>query len=215
MSSFSQEREKKKEIFREIENFIIINQYTDIFNFFINLFRKIISFCLNRKKSVFVFKEKKVRKKLEKMKKLNKMKKLEKMKKMKKNPKIQKKSKKLQNCKKLQFFKILIKIPKMSFPKEESITKPIIYGSMSFWLGKKAEEKASHKWVCYVRGVNNEDLSYFIKKVVFTLHPSFKIPIRSRYFEIFLKKSINSHKKLLAPLLLSCMRWAGVSSKSR
>jgi len=68
---------------------------------------------------------------------------------------------------------------KMSFTNEESITKPIIYGSMSFWLGKKADEKASHKWVCYVRGVNNEDLSYFIKKVVFTLHPSFKIPVRS------------------------------------
>lgn len=89
------------------------------------------------------------------------------------------------------------KIPKkMSSPKEDSIAKPIIYGSMAFWLGKlqfpsfpltnpiifsgkKADEKASHKWVCYIRGVNNEDLSYFIRKVVFTLHPSFKNPIRS------------------------------------
>src|SRR5436309_2736818 len=55
----------------------------------------------------------------------------------------------------------------------EIIIKPIIYGSIAFWLGKKADETFTHKWCVYVRGVNNEDISYFIKEVVFTLHTSF------------------------------------------
>lgn len=53
------------------------------------------------------------------------------------------------------------------------ISKEIVYGTVAFWLGKKAEETVSHKWCVYVRGPNNEDISYFIKSVVFTLHNSF------------------------------------------
>ena len=60
-------------------------------------------------------------------------------------------------------------------------TKGIIYGSMSFYQGKKVDEQNSHKWACYVRGVGDEDISVFIKKVVFQLHPSFNNP--SRVFE--------------------------------
>eukprot|EP01017_Pseudomicrothorax_dubius_P007567 TRINITY_DN12369_c0_g1_i12.p2 TRINITY_DN12369_c0_g1~~TRINITY_DN12369_c0_g1_i12.p2 ORF type:complete len:233 (-),score=49.66 TRINITY_DN12369_c0_g1_i12:1447-2145(-) len=56
---------------------------------------------------------------------------------------------------------------------------PIVYGSISFWLGKKADDQNSHKWVCYLRGLNGEDLSWFIDKVVFTLHPSFRNPVRT------------------------------------
>ena len=60
----------------------------------------------------------------------------------------------------------------------EIIIKPFIYGSIAFWLGKKAEEFISHKWCVYVRGLNNEDISYFIREVHFTLHPSFTDNVR-------------------------------------
>eukprot|EP00455_Lapot_gusevi_P008752 TRINITY_DN13851_c0_g1_i3.p1 TRINITY_DN13851_c0_g1~~TRINITY_DN13851_c0_g1_i3.p1 ORF type:complete len:234 (-),score=46.84 TRINITY_DN13851_c0_g1_i3:92-793(-) len=59
------------------------------------------------------------------------------------------------------------------------VEKPFVYGSVAFWLGKKAEEQVrSHSWTVYVRGVDHEDLSYLIKKVVFQLHPSFENPTR-------------------------------------
>jgi len=51
---------------------------------------------------------------------------------------------------------------------------------MSFWLGKQpAGTESKHRWTVYVRGVDCEDLSYFVKKVVFTLHESFNEPIRN------------------------------------
>jgi YEATS domain-containing protein 4 len=58
---------------------------------------------------------------------------------------------------------------------------PIVHGSVSFYLGKRAENKneyQSHQWTLYLRGLNNEDLSTCIEKVVFQLHPSFAQPIR-------------------------------------
>ena len=57
------------------------------------------------------------------------------------------------------------------------VSKSIVYGTISFYQGKKAEEHSSHKWACYIRG--RDDLSAYIKKVVFTLHPSFKEPQRA------------------------------------
>lgn len=60
----------------------------------------------------------------------------------------------------------------------EIIVKKIIYGSIALWLGKKANNENSHKWCVYVRGIDNEDLSYFIKEVTFTLHNSFKDHVR-------------------------------------
>lgn len=38
----------------------------------------------------------------------------------------------------------------------------------------------------YIRGLKNEDISYFIKKVIFTLHPSFPNSKRSIYVNIYL-----------------------------
>jgi len=58
--------------------------------------------------------------------------------------------------------------------KNTVVERPIIVGTIAHWLGKKADETKTHKWAAYLRGPNNEDLSYFIKKVVFQLHPSFK-----------------------------------------
>ncbi|KAH9548731.1 hypothetical protein CY35_11G103500 [Sphagnum magellanicum] len=56
---------------------------------------------------------------------------------------------------------------------------PVAYGTISFWLGKKAEESKSHKWTVYLRSVDNEDLGVVIKRVVFQLHHSFSNPTRT------------------------------------
>lgn len=56
----------------------------------------------------------------------------------------------------------------------------MVYGTVAFWLGKKAEESKSHRWTCYVRSNRaDEDLSLYVRKVVFTLHPSFNPPTRT------------------------------------
>lgn len=62
--------------------------------------------------------------------------------------------------------------------KNTSVVVPLVIGSMAFSLGKKAEEGRTHRWLCYVRGHHNEDLSYLIRRVVFMLHPSFTNPRR-------------------------------------
>ena len=58
---------------------------------------------------------------------------------------------------------------------------PIVYGSIAFYLGKKADELQTHEWTLFVRGPNRLDdhlNSLVISKVVFQLHPSFAQPIR-------------------------------------
>ncbi|XP_024389950.1 transcription initiation factor TFIID subunit 14b isoform X2 [Physcomitrium patens] len=70
------------------------------------------------------------------------------------------------------------KKPMVGRVKGVEVTIPIVYGSIAFWLGKKAAE-STHKWTTYVRSANNEDLSVLIKKVVFQLHPSFEKPTRT------------------------------------
>lgn len=61
----------------------------------------------------------------------------------------------------------------------EIVSKSIVYGSIAFWLGKKSEQNLTHKWCVYVRGNNNEDISYFVKEVVFTLHATFENNVRT------------------------------------
>eukprot|EP01102_Stenamoeba_stenopodia_P002956 TRINITY_DN12891_c0_g1_i1.p1 TRINITY_DN12891_c0_g1~~TRINITY_DN12891_c0_g1_i1.p1 ORF type:complete len:264 (-),score=87.13 TRINITY_DN12891_c0_g1_i1:80-871(-) len=58
------------------------------------------------------------------------------------------------------------------------VEKPIVYGTVAFWLGKKADPKKTHSWTAFVRGPNNENIGQFIKKVVFHLHASFEKPKR-------------------------------------
>jgi YEATS domain-containing protein 4 len=55
---------------------------------------------------------------------------------------------------------------------------PIVYGSVAFYLGKKADDFQTHQWTLYLRGPNNEDLSLVISKVIFQLHASFAQPTR-------------------------------------
>eukprot|EP00249_Psilotum_nudum_P003283 c16676_g1_i1 orf=492-1307(-) len=62
--------------------------------------------------------------------------------------------------------------------KDVEVTVPIAYGTIAFWLGKKADEYHSHKWTVYIRSASNEDLGPVIKRVVFQLHPSFNNPTR-------------------------------------
>lgn len=63
----------------------------------------------------------------------------------------------------------------------EVIDRPIVYGSIATPLPKKNEDQHTHKWTVYVRGINNEDISYFIKSVTFRLHESFAQPNRGAY----------------------------------
>jgi len=58
------------------------------------------------------------------------------------------------------------------------ITCPIVFGSTAVHLGKKSGDTATHRWKLYIRGPKNEDLSCFVEKVAFTLHPSFPEPVR-------------------------------------
>lgn len=60
----------------------------------------------------------------------------------------------------------------------KTMDKAIVHGSIAFYLGKKADERRTHRWTVYVRGVRNEDLSPIIKQVVFQLHPSFENHVR-------------------------------------
>ena len=55
------------------------------------------------------------------------------------------------------------------------------FGNIAWWQGPTAEPTKTHKWTVFVRGCQNEDLSHFIKKVVFTLHSSFDKPKRGTY----------------------------------
>ena len=63
---------------------------------------------------------------------------------------------------------------------EEHLHKPFVLGSIAYSLGKKAEESKSHEWTVYLRAANpDEDMSVFIKKVVFMLHPTLQPPTRT------------------------------------
>jgi YEATS domain-containing protein 4 len=55
---------------------------------------------------------------------------------------------------------------------------PFVYGSVAFWQGRRSDESATHRWHLYVRGLNNEDLSPVVSRVLFQLHPSFAKPTR-------------------------------------
>lgn len=58
---------------------------------------------------------------------------------------------------------------------------PFVYGSAAFALGKNQTDENSHRWYVYVRGLENEDMSHFIREVHFYLHEDFKDPIRGAY----------------------------------
>ena len=57
----------------------------------------------------------------------------------------------------------------------EEIVKRIAFGTIAFAWGKKVEKEYKNAWVCYVRGADKDgdEISSYVKKVVFTLHESF------------------------------------------
>jgi transcription initiation factor IIF auxiliary subunit len=62
---------------------------------------------------------------------------------------------------------------------------PIVYGSVSQWLGKKSGSgESTHKWSVFLRHPEGSDLSYAIQKVVFQLHNTFAEPTRGLLLQI-------------------------------
>lgn len=57
--------------------------------------------------------------------------------------------------------------------------KPIVYGNIARYFGKKREEDGhTHQWTVYVKPYHNEDMSTYVKKVHFKLHESYADPNR-------------------------------------
>ncbi|KAK6618296.1 YEATS domain-containing protein 4 [Polyplax serrata] len=55
-----------------------------------------------------------------------------------------------------------------------TIVKPVVYGNISRYFGKKREEDGhTHQWTVYVKPYNNEDMSVYVKKIQFKLHESY------------------------------------------
>lgn len=55
-----------------------------------------------------------------------------------------------------------------------SIVKPIVYGNIARYFGKKREEDGhTHSWTVYLKPFRNEDMSQWVKKVHFKLHESY------------------------------------------
>ncbi|QLQ79689.1 hypothetical protein HG537_0C03370 [Torulaspora globosa] len=58
-----------------------------------------------------------------------------------------------------------------------SVSRPIIYGNTAKKFGEvrppNAPVEHTHLWTIFVRGPQNEDISYIIKKVVFKLHDTY------------------------------------------
>ncbi|RHY11559.1 hypothetical protein DYB36_002409 [Aphanomyces astaci] len=81
------------------------------------------------------------------------------------------------------------------------VSKAIAYGSVATYLGRKSEETKTHRWHIYVRGIENEDLSYMISKVVISLHSSFANPVRvvSEFYDelVFNEPTEFMYKKLM------------------
>mmetsp|Transcript_25709 Transcript_25709/g.45768 ORF Transcript_25709/g.45768 Transcript_25709/m.45768 type:complete len:213 (-) Transcript_25709:333-971(-) len=63
--------------------------------------------------------------------------------------------------------------------KDQELLLPVVSGTVAFWLGKKASEYNSHKWTVYLRGAGNQDITPWVSKVIFHLHPSFTNPNRT------------------------------------
>lgn len=72
-----------------------------------------------------------------------------------------------------------------------TVFRPILYGNISYRLERPPSKNQTlssrslqddnqdwFRWTVYIRGIENEDLSYFIKKVVFHLHESYTEPVR-------------------------------------
>ncbi|CCE63660.1 hypothetical protein TPHA_0F01760 [Tetrapisispora phaffii CBS 4417] len=64
-----------------------------------------------------------------------------------------------------------------------SVTRPIVFGNTAKKFGDvrppNAPTEHTHLWTIFVRGPQNEDISYYVEKVVFKLHDTYPNPIRT------------------------------------
>jgi YEATS domain-containing protein 4 len=61
------------------------------------------------------------------------------------------------------------------------IVRPFVYGShsrLATSTDTRSDPSHTHIWSIYVRGLDGEDISYFVDRVEFKLHESFKSPRR-------------------------------------
>lgn len=63
--------------------------------------------------------------------------------------------------------------------KGKQLVVPVAFGTVAFWMGKKADEYHSHRWTVYLRSARGQDLSSVVKNVTFHLHPSFPQAVRT------------------------------------
>ncbi|VDD80115.1 unnamed protein product [Mesocestoides corti] len=61
-----------------------------------------------------------------------------------------------------------------------TVVKPIVFGNVSRYLGKKREEDGrTHLWTAFLRPFDpHEDMSAYIRRVQFKLHDSYPNPVR-------------------------------------
>ncbi|KAI9754858.1 MAG: NuA4 histone H4 acetyltransferase complex and the SWR1 complex subunit [Chaenotheca gracillima] len=65
-----------------------------------------------------------------------------------------------------------------------SIYRPFVYGSIARPIDENARPEGipadhSHQWTVWVKGVDDEDISYWLKKVQFKLHETYTNPVRT------------------------------------
>lgn len=66
-----------------------------------------------------------------------------------------------------------------------TVVVPVVVSTVSFWLGKKADEYHSHQWTVNVRHPEGKSMKHLVDHVVFQLHPSFPEPERKVWEEPF------------------------------
>lgn len=68
-----------------------------------------------------------------------------------------------------------------------SIFRPVVIGNIATLLGHRKDPASdhTHEWTVSVKGINNEDISYFVKKVAFKLHDSYANSTRTIDFPPF------------------------------
>lgn len=65
-----------------------------------------------------------------------------------------------------------------AFATMPTVVVPVVVSTVSFWLGKKADEYHSHQWTVNVRHPDGKSMAKLVEHVVFQLHPSFPDPER-------------------------------------
>lgn len=70
-----------------------------------------------------------------------------------------------------------------------SIFRPFVYGTTAKLFDPETNPKPAdcppdhtHSWTVFVKGVDDTDITYWLKKVQFKLHESIPNPIRSKCF---------------------------------